>query len=167
MSTSNNELSADQKASLIKRSTIAIWRSGYLGSAALLILVVLLISQIGAKDIYLQIALVASAIGMPMLVGAGIFLEVYLNYGRLSYRHFYKKPIQYSFVAMILVGALCLVTAVGALFWRLSTIAAICFGSTFLVSLIVTATMTGSAEIFYKKKLLQRAASRSCAESKK
>lgn len=111
---------------------------GYGGAAACLIVLVGL-TQVGAKDMALRVSVFSASLALPMWLLLGGIYELYIFLGKQSYPHLRTK-FSANFIGLIaLTAGFGSVGAAGGVIWFLIPEAAWVFGAAVLVAVILAA----------------------------
>lgn len=111
---------------------------GYSGSAVCLVILVGL-TQIGAKDIALKISVYSASIALPIWLLIGAIYEYYIFLGKQSYPHLRTKFFSGLVGIAFTVAGLGMVGATGGIIWFLIPEAAYAFAASSLVAFFLGA----------------------------
>lgn len=109
---------------------------GYGGSAACLVILVGL-TQVGAKDPALRVSVYSASIALPVWLLIGAIYEYYIFLGKQSYPHLRTKFFAALVGLSFSVAGLGMVGATGGIIWFLVPEAAYAFGVSALVAFLL------------------------------
>lgn len=121
----------------LSESKIGLLRNLAFGGAGFSAANILILVQVGAKDVSLHVSLFASVVALPLWVSLATIYEDYIFYGRQSYSHL-RSDFTINLVgSLFAISGFSLILAVAALAWHISVASAILFIFTCIISLFV------------------------------
>jgi hypothetical protein len=117
-------------------SRFLLMRNLAYGSAAVCLVTLLQIIQIGAKDPALEISVYGTAVGMPLWVAVGSCYEYYILLGQKSYLHFHVAANYLSGISII--AGISLLTAIGGAIYYIVPDAIYAFATVGVLALVIT-----------------------------
>lgn len=108
------------------------------GGAASCLIILLQLTQLGAKDLSLQVATVAAAVGLPLWITLGFTYENYITLGKQSYPHIRTTLARVYIAVFVLSSGFALAAAVGGILWYILPNAALAFVATTFGCLLIS-----------------------------
>lgn len=124
---SNSEDSYKKLWRYVSESKLLLMRNLSFGGAGICVAVILVLTQVGIKDIFYLVALTSASIATPAWVALASSYETYIFLGKRSYAHLRSPLTQHLLAPMMLTGAIGLLVSLTALIWHLSELAVECF----------------------------------------
>ena len=119
------------------KAQLHLSRNLSLGAAAACLILLSQILTIGAKDLALEVSVIAAAIGMPLWIMLAVVCEVYISLGEDIYPHIRNKWVQRIYIWILLLASFALVISVGGVIWHLTELGVKAYIVTILISVFV------------------------------
>ena len=123
----------------MSESKLELMRNLSFAASGTLLANILLIAQIGIKDLPLRVSVFASAIALPIWIAHASIYEAYIFRGRSSYQHLRSNFSIRLVSTLTFAGGLGFYIAILAMVWHLDFIAASAFFVSSMVALMIAA----------------------------
>jgi hypothetical protein len=135
----------------MSESKLSLMRSLSFGAAGILVANTLLLAQIGAKDVSLEVSLFASVVALPLWVAQAAIWEAYIFHGQRAHPHLRADTTINTLMVLFVVAGFGVFFAIAALVWHLSPAAAILFAVMCFVAFATIGIHDGSLKKYMRK----------------
>ena len=130
--------------------SLAVSRNTSLGAAAACLVVLSQVIQVGAKDMALEVSVIASCVAMPLLIGVATIYELFIYLGSPSYEFMARKQFVSILSAMWGIGGIAVFVTIGGAAYFLSANAFwVLISVTVVAFLVVAAFYQGFSAWWY------------------
>jgi hypothetical protein len=135
----------------MSESKLSLMRALSFGAAGVLVANTLLLAQIGAKDVPLDVSLFASIVALPLWVAQAAIWEAYIFHGQRAHPHLRGNFTINTLMVLFAVAGLGVWLALAALVWHLSPAAAVLFAVMCLVAFTMIVVHDSSLKKYMRK----------------